>query len=185
MKKKIAIVLALSLMACSFAACGKATESTVEPATEAVVETTEETTEAETETELTYIEDASIIGTYVCDRATLDVTSNDAKAFLITIIWGSSATESAEWDAVGHLDQDHVLHYEACRMQHVTYSADGSQSDTEVIYSDGDGTLVFTDKGVEWHDNKEDAGKGIGRRGVGRKTPDDDPDIRKINSTRI
>ena len=50
MKKKIALLMALSMLACSFAACGKTEESVAEPVTEAV-ETTE-AAEAETTEEV-------------------------------------------------------------------------------------------------------------------------------------
>ena len=160
MKKRIAMILALSMLACGFTACGSTTESSAEPATEAA---TEAATEETTEEGIQYaeVQDTSVCGVYYCDRAMLDIGTNDGTGFFISIRWGSSATESAEWDMLGKFDVDHVMHYTACRSQHVTYDENGNAVETEVLYEDGTGTFVFTDAGIEWHDDKENAGAGM------------------------
>ena len=98
----------------------------------------------------------NFVGEYACDRAHALVECFGKDEARITVTWGSSAWESAQWDIVGRLDLDTLtISYSGCTKSILTY-ADGSELlSQEVEYEDGTGTITFHDDGTfTWHEDQ-------------------------------
>lgn len=99
-------------------------------------------------------------GAWACGRAHIDISAED-EGYKVFILWGNSASESAEWsyaclydEASGSLVDDGMG-----VMQNVEYAEGGDVVSAETLYSDGAAVFTLTeDGGLIWEDKKEDAG---------------------------
>ncbi|MBO6115274.1 MAG: hypothetical protein J6P57_09495 [Lachnospiraceae bacterium] len=149
-------------------------EETTTATTETVTQQTEETKEevttqavTETTTEVVISETGytvqNILGTYVCDRATIMIASSGGDAVNVDITWGSSAFLSAEWTITGTFNpSDTSITYTNGILKYVEYAEDGS-SQEEIVYTDGSGSFVFdmSSNSLRWNDAKENAAEGM------------------------
>ena len=106
----------------------------------------------------------NVIGTYVCERATVMISGAGDDMVNIDITWGSSAFSSAEWTLLGKYNAvDNTITYSDGVMKDVEYLEDGSISKEDVIYTDGSGTFVFdmNNGTMIWKDNKENTAEGM------------------------
>ena len=100
------------------------------------------------------------IGDYQCDRAHAYVESIGDDSVRITIDWGGSAWETANWLITGTLDADTMtVNYSGCSKSVFTYNDGGQLVSEEVEYEDGTGTVVFNDDGTfTWHEDQSESG---------------------------
>lgn len=97
---------------------------------------------------------------YQCDRAHANVESIGDDSVRITIDWGGSAWETANWLITGTLDADTMtVNYSGCSKSVFTYNDGGQLVSEEVEYEDGTGTVVFNDDGTfTWHEDQSESG---------------------------
>ncbi|MBQ6273389.1 MAG: hypothetical protein IJK63_04125 [Oscillospiraceae bacterium] len=98
----------------------------------------------------------NFVGEYQCDRAHALVECSGSEDAHITITWGSSACESAQWDIVGRLDLDTLtVSYSGCTKSILTYGDGGELVSQVTEYEDGTGTITFHDDGTfTWHEDQ-------------------------------
>ena len=100
-------------------------------------------------------------GTWVCDRASIEIIWEE-EGFRVFISWGSSASETSEWEYSCYYDAE-TKSLEAMPTGIHTdnvYGEDGEIVSSTVIYDDGEATFTLDGEGnLLWHDVKEDAGK--------------------------
>ena len=103
----------------------------------------------------------NFVGDYQCDRAGAVVECLGKEEALITIRWGSSAWETAQWTIIGRLDTEtRTIKYEGCAKTILTYDKEGEVTAQEDVYNDGTGTVTFNDDGsFTWHDDKSETGE--------------------------
>lgn len=172
MKKLLCILLALSLTL-SLAACagGEKPAETAEDPTQSEPEEaaqTEDAVEADAEAVDEAEEDGqnpvmNFVGEYQCDRAHATVACTGVDEALITIEWGGSVSEMAQWDIVGQLDTETLtITYSGCTKSIVTYNADGEVVSQVPEYEDGTGTIVFHEDGTfTWHEDQSEYGEDL------------------------
>ena len=103
----------------------------------------------------------NFVGEYQCDRANALVECFGNDEAWITISWGGSAKETAQWDIVGRLDLDTLtIEYTGCTKSILTYGEDGEVESQEPEYEDGSGTVTFNDDGTfTWHEDQSESGE--------------------------
>ena len=103
----------------------------------------------------------NFVGEYQSDRAHALVECTGSDGALITIDWGGSAWETAQWVISGVLDLDTLtLEYADGVKSILTYDDDGALVSEETEYEDGTGTIVFNDDGTfTWHDDQSEYGE--------------------------
>ncbi len=122
--------------------------------------------------------DYGLAGDYmdsVGQRASMKI-SGPASMYSVTIHWGGSYNESAEWEFSGYFDSKGVLSYSDCTKKIVTYDASGRAS-AVVSYSYGSGSLVYSaaNGSIAWTDDQE--GKGANCRFTRAPAPSDPPAV--------
>ena len=102
----------------------------------------------------------NFVGEYQCDRAQATVECFGSEDAWITIRWGGSAWETAQWDIVGRLDPDTlIIAYSGCTKSILTYDENGELTSQEPEYEDGSGTITFHDDGTfTWHEDQSESG---------------------------
>ena len=110
----------------------------------------------------------NFIGRYYCDRCVMTVATkeNSEKGAEITVQWGGSAWESAEWRMSGDLDMETLtIEYDDCVKSEKVYKDEGElESETE-IYRNGKGRIVFQSglgsRNLIWEDDEEHIADGF------------------------
>ena len=110
----------------------------------------------------------NFIGRYYCDRCVMTVATkeNSEKGAEITVQWGGSAWESAEWRMSGDLDMETLtIEYDDCVKSEAVYKDGGElESETE-IYRNGKGRIVFQSglgsRNLMWEDDEEHIADGF------------------------
>lgn len=99
------------------------------------------------------------VGPYVCGRAYVVVTAegNDGASAVVT--WSSSAWEHSTWTMSGTFDEKTLTfeYNDGIRTDYV-YGEDGEVASQEDVYTDGHGTMVFSEGdelSMTWQDDKE------------------------------
>ncbi len=100
-------------------------------------------------------------GEYQCGRAHATVMSAGFEDAWITIQWGGSAWELAQWDIFGMLDTDtQTIAYSGCTKSNLVYDDDGELKSQETVYEGGTGTIVFHGDGTFiWHEDQSESGE--------------------------
>ncbi|MBQ6467293.1 MAG: hypothetical protein IJJ61_05050 [Clostridia bacterium] len=148
MKKLFCIVLAFMFAALCFSACGKNNPETTTAAPDAVVE-----------------EDGqnpimNFIGNYQSDRRTMLVEAVGMDKARVSVHWGSSAWEAAEWEMEGifeETDDALVMNYTGGTYAVVTTDEAGNETRSDekadcagtVLFKKADNTVVWTAEGEE------------------------------------
>ena len=106
---------------------------------------------------------ADYAGDYQWDRVSAHVECQGAASVIVTVRWGGSVWEQAEWVMDGPVDPATLtLSYTDCIKTVVTYNDQGDIVNEELVYDDGTGTLVFNrDGSITWHDDRSDYGMDI------------------------
>ncbi|MBQ7523164.1 MAG: hypothetical protein IJT07_01410 [Oscillospiraceae bacterium] len=140
MGKRILCMMLAALMLLSLAACGEPKQPEA---------TTDETSEV----------GAAFVGTWVCDRATLEI-AKEGEAFNCHIHWGSSYAEAAEWDYTCTYDEAANALVGTGTRKTVVYADNGDVASSVEEYADGAVQFTLLENGnLVWQDAKEDAGK--------------------------
>ena len=160
MKKKLLTLGLVSAMVCSIAACNKTNVTPAEPAVTSEV-TSVAVTPASEETPDSEIAAASEIsapvvapdfaGDYheeIAGRGNITITpTGEENQYNVTIHWGSSAFESAEWTMTAtYYDSTGLLEYSDGTYFVRTYEDEEHYND-DVKYTDGGGCFSFEENG--------------------------------------
>ena len=165
MMKKILALLMASVLVLALAACG----GTAEPAETEEAEATET---AETEATATATEEdgqnpiMNFIGPYASDRANILIEADGMEGAKVTASWADNAGETSEWTMTGSFDTNTLtIKYDNGTKTIRTFNEDGSVKSEEVVYTDGTGTLTFTEADgatkLTWNDDKEHVAEGM------------------------
>ena len=102
----------------------------------------------------------NFIGEYQCDRAHALVECFGYDSALVTIDWGGSASETAQWIIIGWFDTETLtVEYTDATKSVLTYSETGELTGSSPVYMDGTGTIVFsTDGSFTWHEDQSEYG---------------------------
>ncbi len=97
-------------------------------------------------------------GEYQCDRANAIVDSYGTGEASLTIQWGGSAEELAQWDIYGKLDLETMsLKYSDCTKSIIVYDENGDVKSHEPEREDCSGTITFNEDGTfTWHDDQSE-----------------------------
>ena len=102
-------------------------------------------------------------GSYVekfVGTGTMDVSNIGNNKYSIHITWAVDSSEYNTWDIVGTFDANGVMNYTGASRVNVLYTDQTHHSDT-LVYSDGSGSLVWSNGVIIWIDNKENAADGM------------------------
>lgn len=162
-KHAIASTITAVVMAFSLGACAGKQD------TAATTETTEAT---ETEAAATATEEdgqnpiMNFIGPYASDRANILIEADGMEGAKVTASWADNAGETSEWTMTGSFDTNTLtIKYDNGTKTIRTFNEDGSVKSEEVVYTDGTGTLTFTEADgatkLTWNDDKEHVAEGM------------------------
>lgn len=156
--KQLKQILAATMLACALAACGsKPAETPAETPAEAPAETAATAEEGQNPV-------MNVVGDYQADRCSVHVEAQDKDGALITVHWGSSATESSEWTMSGTFDAEkHTVYYQDGVKKNVVYDADGKVTSEEEVYVGGHGTFTFNAENntMTWEEDQEKIADGM------------------------
>lgn len=99
----------------------------------------------------------NFIGPYVCDRAKMLIEADGDSGAKVTVTWGGSASETAQWEMTGPFDTDELrIEYHDCVKKDITYDEDGNEKSSEEVYTGGHGFIFFGENGtLTWQDDIE------------------------------
>ena len=103
----------------------------------------------------------SYLGTWVCGRATIEIT-DEHPGYRVAISWGSSAAENTEWNyyCPYELTDGKLVSEPTGTKTDLTYREDGEVEKSVVGYEDGQATFAIGEDGkLTWADAKENAGE--------------------------
>lgn len=103
------------------------------------------------------------VGPYVCDRARIMIEAKGKDEAKVTVTWGGSAWEEAEWTMSGPFDpENRTIEYHDCVKKEVKYDDDGNIASEEEVFRGGHGFLKFTKKGkLKWQEDQEHVADGM------------------------
>ena len=101
----------------------------------------------------------NFIGVYGHDRASIMVEADGTDGAKITVTWGASAAENAEWVMSGKFDPETLtVAYTDCVKTDYVWNEKGEIDSETVEYENGEGTITFTDGealSLTWDDAQE------------------------------
>ncbi len=101
----------------------------------------------------------NFVGVYGCGRATMLVEADGMDGAKVTVTWGSSAAENAEWVMSGKFDPETLtVQYTDCVKTVYVWNEQGEIDSETVEYENGEGTITFTDGealSLTWDDAQE------------------------------
>ena len=101
----------------------------------------------------------NFIGVYGHDRASIMVEADGMDGAKITVTWGASAAENAEWVMSGKFDPETLtVAYTDCVKTVYVWNEQGEIDSETVEYENGEGTITFTDGealSLTWDDAQE------------------------------
>ena len=101
----------------------------------------------------------NFIGVYGHDRASIMVEADGTDGAKITVTWGASAAENAEWVMSGKFDPETLtVAYTDCVKTVYVWNEQGEIDSETVEYENGEGTITFTDGealSLTWDDAQE------------------------------
>ena len=103
------------------------------------------------------------IGPYVCDRAKIMIEADGDTDAKVTVTWGGSDWETAEWTMSGPFDLDsRTIEYHNCVKKELVYDDDGNITSEEEVFRGGHGFLKFGKKGkLKWQEDQEHVADGM------------------------
>lgn len=164
--KKLLILALAGTLALSLAACKKnetaviASEEIPVIASEIVADVTSEITDAVDDTIDDVVDYPDFTGTYtepMSGRCRIDIEHTEGDEHTVTVCWGSSAAESANWEMTAiYYPSTGLLEYTGAKYYVRTYTDDENYTD-DVKYEDGDGYFWFEEDGtLGWQSGKSD-----------------------------
>ncbi|SEP83901.1 Putative cell wall binding repeat-containing protein [Lachnospiraceae bacterium NE2001] len=112
-----------------------------------------------------WVKDAKFVdysGTYVdnfAGRGTITVTHTYDNYYSVKVKWPTSASVTNEWAFLGQIDMSGTFNYTNCTKTETIFDGKGGSS-SKTVYSDGTGTMKFTETQVTWEDKKENVARG-------------------------
>ena len=107
----------------------------------------------------------NFIGNYVCDRANILIETDGTDGAKATVSWGGGAYDTATWTMSGAFDTDTLTFtYKDCVRTDVHYAQNGDVEKEDQIYTDGTGSMVFSEDGglsLTWQDDMEHQADGM------------------------
>ena len=148
MKKKIAILLCVCMLAAVLCACG---------AKEQAADTAEDTTAGQEETQET---ESAYIGSWHeknAGRGLMEVTSGDNGYVCFDVKWGDSAAKTYVWTFTGTENEAGVIEYDGGFKGVIETANDGTETKT-ILEDDASGSVeILADGTMVWtEDNSED-----------------------------
>lgn len=100
----------------------------------------------------------NFIGNYQHDRCSILIEADGKDGAKAHVHWGSSASESTEWEMSGAFDTNTLTFtYDNGVKKDVVYKGDGAIESETVDYENSTGTMVFKDDGtLIWTDDKDE-----------------------------
>ena len=166
MKRTIAMLLTLGLLL-AFAGCGEKKPAAAPESSPVSGETAapSPTAEPAQEAEKTGGNPAEeFLGSYGVGRANMDVEAGDGNRVKITVTWGSSAWEKAQWVMSGEFNPETLtVEYTDCVKTELRFNEQDELDETTVIYEKGTGRIRFSaeDHSVTWEDDQENAAEDL------------------------
>ena len=117
-------------------------------------------------------------GNYVCDRAKIEVMPKGEDMADITVSWGNSAFDTAQWNMSGVFDTDTLtVAYSDCTMKTVVFDREAEEADQSpeetVMYTDGTGSITFQENGtLSWNDDQDHIADGMVFEYIVKTEPD-------------
>ena len=173
MKKKFLTAVMMGAMVFALTACGAAAEvqdqdaqeKTQEEVQTETVDLDDEEADAETDTEADAETDADVetdtetvvnaeapdfAGSYyeeIAGRGMIDIESTGDNTYAVSIHWGASAFESANWEMTAtYSESTGLLEYTDCTYTIITFEDEENYTE-DVKYTDGAGEFWFTEDG--------------------------------------
>lgn len=118
-------------------------------------------------------------GAWVCGRASMDISAEDA-GYKVSITWGGSAWESAQWEyaCMYNAEAGTLVDSGMGSKCIVTYGDDGQLESVEEQYSDGKAEFAIDGAGhLTWKDAVENAGEGMAFERVANDESEDSAGI--------
>ena len=106
----------------------------------------------------------NVVGDYQADRCSVHVEADGTDGARISVHWGSSASESAEWTMSGTFDtENHSVYYQDGVKKNVVYGSDGKITSEEEVYTGGHGTFIFNAENntLTWEEDQEHIADGM------------------------
>ena len=97
-------------------------------------------------------------GSWMCDRAHLEITQETDTEFHAVIKWGASASAHAEWDYPLVLENGKLVCSGKGTKTFVEYKEAGSEPEKTVEYTDGSAEFEMSGSDIKWNDKKEHSG---------------------------
>ena len=100
----------------------------------------------------------NFIGHYSNGRAMMNVVAKGKNEAVVTVSWGSSASETTKWIMSGSVFQvgdTLVLDYEDCDCESFFYNEDGTIEQSVVEYTNGSGSITFEGSQAVWADYEQ------------------------------
>lgn len=98
------------------------------------------------------------VGTYQSGRANMSVEALGDNSAKVSISWGGSAWTEGKWTMSGECNKQGysiVIDYRDCTCKSVEYDDEGNIVSEETEYTNGTGTLTFSENTVKWEDSTE------------------------------
>jgi len=98
------------------------------------------------------------VGTWECERASLEITQISDTEFHAVIHWSDSAFAHVEWDYPLTYENGTLVCSGKCTKTYVEYTSADTDPDRTVEYTDGSGEFTMQGAGVIWNDLTEHSG---------------------------
>lgn len=178
MKTKIFSVIMAVMLAAAMTACGDdvKTNSEAESETTSTAQTAAASQEESAVEEVSSLPDEvtfdpneedgqspvmNLVGTYVTEKATMNVQSNDKGEADITIEWPESVTSYTTWTMTGTLNSENMtVEYSNCVKTIFKLNDTGEVANKDIKYKNGKGKIVFNmnNATASWDDSQEHIG---------------------------
>lgn len=105
----------------------------------------------------------NFVGPYVCGGCNVFIEADGGKNGIASITWMQESGQLAEWSITGPFDTEtlSISYTDAVKTVH-SFGSDGLITSTETVYTDGTGTIAFTEDGMlSWMDDAEHVADGM------------------------
>lgn len=156
MKKRLAVLLGVTVLAGVLCACGSNTTSKDEVTSDVTTEVAE-TEEATEDSNSGETMESVYLGDWhekTAGRGMMNVTL-DGDTVVFDVIWGDSANKSFTWTFSGKVNEAGVIYYSNGFKGSVEYDEDGNETKT-ILTEDGEGSVeVLADGTMIWTEDGE------------------------------
>ena len=102
----------------------------------------------------------NFVGAYAAGRCSILIEADGMDGVKASVTWGSSAYQTSVWEMSGKFDADTLTFtYENGVRRDIEFEENGDEKSSVKVYTDGTGTMTFSDEGdvtsLTWQDDKE------------------------------